>query len=170
MHASYAQSRWKQYLESENVSSSGAQLPLKDCAPFPIGTVWSAGHSPWVNSKGTDLGGPNKIFKPGAFDDVVPVGWDWSTVVRKQLQEKIELEVLTTEFNSITPEVALKPHNIATGPGPNDMDFSEADAMISFAEKHGMRVHGHTLLFSSSMGSRIRKERNMARDTVVIVA
>lgn len=138
---------------TSTTTKSSAQpplLPLKDCASFPIGTVWSAGHSPWGDSKGTDLGGPNHVFEPGAFtDDVAPPGSDWSTIVQKQLNEEMEFEVLRTEFNSITPEVALKPHNIATG--PNDIDFAAADTMMAFAQEHGMRVHGHALLFSMSI-------------------
>jgi len=123
------------------------QLPLKDAAPFPVGNVWSAGQETWGSLKGTDLGGPSDVFSEGAF--INGYGVDQSTVVRKQLNIEQEHLVLATQFNSLTPEIALKPHNIAVN--PYEIDFREADAMMDFAEANGMRVHGHVLLFDSSV-------------------
>lgn len=124
-------------------------LALKDAAPFPVGTVWSSGHSAWENMKGTDLGGPSNVFAPGTFNNSTPAGWDWSTIIPKVLDEEREHEVLKAEFNSISSEVALKPHNIAVE--PDQIDFREADAMVAFAEENNMRVHGHVLLFHMSV-------------------
>jgi len=141
----------KMEVARRNLSADENVPTLKECAPFPIGNVWSSGLSAWGHEKGTDLGGPNNIFKPETYDDIVPLGWDWSTIKSKDLNEEREHAVLEAEFNSISSEVALKPHNIATGPGPNDFDFAEGDAMMAFAEENGMRVHGHTLLFHMSV-------------------
>jgi len=121
-------------------------LPLKDASPFPVGAVWSSGHSTWGAEKGTDLGGPSDIFEPGTF---YSGGFDFSTIVQKEINEDQEHEVLRTQFNSLSSEAALKPHNIAIS--PTEIDFREADAMVAFAEENGMRVHGHVLLFQMSI-------------------
>jgi len=115
---------------------------LKDAAAFPIGNIWSAGHPTWGDSKGTDLGGPNNIWSPDAFGIL-------STIVQKQLELPLEDELIAEQFNSITPEVALKPHCISVS--PDSIDFREADAMMDFAETNQLRVHGHVLLFDKSV-------------------
>ena len=93
--------------------------------------------------------GPSDVFDPGTF---LEDNSDFSTIVQKRLDEAAEHRVLQTQFNSITPEVALKPHNVAAaGPNDDDLDFTEADVMISFAQAHHLRVHGHVLLFHQSI-------------------
>lgn len=115
---------------------------LKDAADFPIGNIWAAGHPTWGNTKGTDLGGPNNQWTANAFGAL-------STIVQKQLQLPLEDELFVQEFNSITPEVALKPHNISIS--PDSIDFREADAMVAFAEANNLRIHGHVLVFDKSV-------------------
>lgn len=126
----------------EELFEAGPYQPLKDASPFPVGNVWSAGQPTWGDAKGTDLGGPSDDFSPNAFGGL-------STIVQKDLDLASEYSILTREFNSITPEVALKPHNISIT--PDSIDFSEADAMMAFAEANGLRVHGHVLLFEKSV-------------------
>ena len=53
-------------------------------------------------------------------------------------------EVLAREFDSITPYTAMKWGRIH--PEPDRWDFSGADAIVDFAQAHGMRVRGHTLV------------------------
>ncbi|MEZ5006876.1 MAG: endo-1,4-beta-xylanase [Chitinophagales bacterium] len=115
---------------------------LKDVSSFPVGNIWASGHPTWGNSKGTDLGGPNNQWTASAFGAL-------STIVQKQLQLPLEDELFLQEFNSITPEVALKPHNISIN--PDSIDFSEADAMMAYAEANNLRVHGHVLVFDKSV-------------------
>lgn len=115
---------------------------LKDVANFPIGNVWSGGHPTWGSTRGTDLGGPGDRFEWNAYGTL-------STVNLKDLDLDKEHEILTREFNSITPEMALKMHNICIN--PDSIDFSEADAMMEFAEANDLRVHGHVLLFDKSI-------------------
>ncbi len=57
--------------------------------------------------------------------------------------------VVTTEYNSITPENMMKMARIH--PAENTFDFSAADYLISFAQQHKKRVHGHTLLWHLSI-------------------
>lgn len=140
----------RRHLPSEEEDDDD-DLPLKDAAPFPIGTVWSSGHTTWGRSKGTDLGGSSDVFAPGTF--ISEEGLDFSTIVQKTIDETAEHGVLRTQFDSLTSEVALKPHNVAArGPRlPDDLDFREADALLAFAQEHGLRVHGHVLLFGMSV-------------------
>lgn len=115
---------------------------LKDVSPFPIGNVWSGGHPTWGKNRGTDLGGPGDDFSENAYGNL-------STVNHKQLDIAKEHSILLNEFNSITPEMALKMHNISIT--PDSLDFSEADAMMKFAVENDLRIHGHVLLFDKSV-------------------
>lgn len=117
-------------------------MMLKDAAPFPVGNIWAAGHPTWGDSKGTDLGGPSNIWAPEAFGPL-------STIIQKDLELPLEDDLIIEQFSSITPEVALKPHNISVS--PDSIDFREADAMMLYAESNGLRVHGHVLLFEKSV-------------------
>lgn len=49
------------------------------------------------------------------------------------------------EFNSLTPESALKWGTVE--PSPGQFNFAPGDAFIAFAEENGQRVHGHTLVW-----------------------
>lgn len=58
-------------------------------------------------------------------------------------------EILAREFNLVTPENAMKFGPIH--PGPEEYDFSGADAIVSFAKTHGMMVRGHTLVWHNQL-------------------
>lgn len=58
-------------------------------------------------------------------------------------------EVLATQFSSVTPENQLKWE--ALRPSRDTFDFAAADAVVDFAERHGMSVRGHTLLWHSQL-------------------
>jgi endo-1,4-beta-xylanase len=55
--------------------------------------------------------------------------------------------LLAAEFNSLTPENQLKWEFVR--PSEGEYDFEAADAIVAFAEEHGQRVRGHTLLWHS---------------------
>ena len=57
-------------------------------------------------------------------------------------------EVLAREFDSITPYTAMKWGRIH--PEPDRWGFSGADAIVDFAQAHGMRVRGHTLVWGGA--------------------
>ncbi len=57
--------------------------------------------------------------------------------------------VLVKEMNSITPENAMKFANLH--PQSQSYAFGDADAIVNFAVAHGMRLHGHTLLWHQSV-------------------
>lgn len=138
----------EQKLEEQNLPNSlqtrseNDDLGLKDVTDFPIGNVWSGGHEIWGTDIGTDLGGPRDNYTPNAYGDL-------STVHHKNLNIVVENGILAKEFSSITPEMALKMHNICVS--PDSIDFREADAMMKFAESKGLRVHGHVFLFDKSV-------------------
>lgn len=53
--------------------------------------------------------------------------------------------LLGNEYNLIVPENAMKFDTIH--PAPGVYDFSQADALVAFAQAHGMKVRGHTLVW-----------------------
>ncbi|MDQ8005338.1 MAG: endo-1,4-beta-xylanase [Pedobacter sp.] len=54
-------------------------------------------------------------------------------------------DVVIKEFNSLTSENAMKFAQLH--PGENTYTWSEADYLVDFAQTHGKRVHGHTLIW-----------------------
>ena len=68
------------------------------------------------------------------------------TAVRPaQLSEAAYATTLAREFNMVEPEDALKWEGVH--PQPNSFDFSQADQILEFATRHGMKVRGHTLVW-----------------------
>jgi len=53
--------------------------------------------------------------------------------------------VLAREFNSVTPFVEMKWGTIH--PERDRYDFESADALVDFAQAHGMRIRGHALVY-----------------------
>lgn len=65
------------------------------------------------------------------------------------LSEREYATVLSREFNQVEPENALK-----FGPVHPERDrynFSQADALVEFAQAHGMAVRGHTLVWHNQV-------------------
>jgi len=52
------------------------------------------------------------------------------------------------EFNSVTPENAMKMKNISLGRGL--YNWTDADYIVDFAQQNGMRIHGHALVWYKS--------------------
>jgi len=57
--------------------------------------------------------------------------------------------LLAREFGVVTPENALK--FSVVHPERGRYDFSQADALVEFAEAHGMQVHGHVLVWHGQL-------------------
>lgn len=90
-----------------------------------------------------------------------PIGVAVST---KSLQGK-EAAFILTQFNSITPENAMKMGPIH--PEENRYYWKDADSIVSFAQKNGLRVRGHNLcwheqtpdwIFKDDKGNEVTKE------------
>ena len=58
-------------------------------------------------------------------------------------------ETVATEFNSVTPENALKWN--AVHPEPDTWTFEEADAIVDFAAEHDVAVKGHNLVWAQEL-------------------
>ncbi len=54
-------------------------------------------------------------------------------------------ESVAREFSVVTAEYEMKFGQLS--PAQGEYDFSQADAIVAFAEKHSMQVHGHTLVW-----------------------
>jgi endo-1,4-beta-xylanase len=68
------------------------------------------------------------------------------TAVRPaQLSEAAYASTLAREFNMLEPEDALKWEVVH--PEPQAFDFSQADQIVDFATRNGMKVRGHTLVW-----------------------
>lgn len=75
-----------------------------------------------------------------------------------------QAELIIKQFNSLTPENAMKMGPIH--PREDTYFWRDADSIVNFAQKHGMRVRGHNLcwheqtpdwLFKDSVGKQVTK-------------
>lgn len=57
--------------------------------------------------------------------------------------------LITNEFNAVTPENIMKSEVIH--PGWDAYNFTLADKMIEYAQKHQLKVNGHTLIWHSQL-------------------
>ncbi|MEM2612538.1 MAG: endo-1,4-beta-xylanase, partial [Thermoproteota archaeon] len=55
------------------------------------------------------------------------------------------IEVIAREFNTVTPENEMK--FVLIHPFPSVYTFSRADRIVEFAEKHGLKIRGHCLVW-----------------------
>ena len=58
-------------------------------------------------------------------------------------------EIVTTQFNSITPGNAFKPD--ALQPSEGVFEFEVAVSLVAFAMRNNQRIHGHTLLWHNQL-------------------
>jgi endo-1,4-beta-xylanase len=66
-------------------------------------------------------------------------------------------ETLSSQFNLVTAENAMKFEN--TEPAEGKFDFREADQIVDFALKHKMKVRGHTLVWHQQVADWVTEER-----------
>jgi len=92
------------------------------------------------------LAGPRQTLRELADARGVLIG----TAVRPPLllSEARYSTTLAREFNMVEPEDAMKWWVVR--PARDTFDFSEADVEVKFAEAHGMKVRGHTLVWGWS--------------------
>lgn len=68
-----------------------------------------------------------------------------AAVAPSHFSETAYASVLAREFNQVEPENAMKFGPIH--PAPDTYNFAPADAIVAFAQAHGMAVRGHTLVW-----------------------
>lgn len=80
-------------------------------------------------------------------------------------------ETLSSEFTMLTPGIALKMDQ--TRPSRDTYDFENADRIIDFGQKHGMKVRGHVLVWHQQLPTWFDPEdytddevRNLLRDHI----
>lgn len=64
--------------------------------------------------------------------------------------------LLAQEFNSLTPENAMKFARLH--PEPGTYHFSDADDLVNFASDHQMQVHGHVLVWHRNLPDWLTEE------------
>jgi endo-1,4-beta-xylanase len=60
-------------------------------------------------------------------------------------QEPAAAALVAAQFNRVTAENDMKWGSLERQPGM--LDFSAADAFVAYAERHGMEIHGHALVW-----------------------
>ncbi len=75
-------------------------------------------------------------------------------------------EILGREFNMLTPENVMKFSIIH--PQPDQYAFEGGDMLVDFAEEHGMKVRGHTLVWHQQLPDWVTS-RDWTRDELIQV-
>lgn len=68
-----------------------------------------------------------------------------AALMARDLDNPRYADLLATQLNCVTPENELK--GDATQPAPGRFSFERADKIVDFAQRHQMKVIGHTLLW-----------------------
>src|SRR5947209_6336068 len=66
--------------------------------------------------------------------------------MRSLLQDPNLASFIAQNFNVLTPGIEMKWERIH--PAPDTYFFADGDWMVSFAQSHGMQVHGHNLCWN----------------------
>ncbi len=69
-----------------------------------------------------------------------------------------EAQLILKEFNSLTPENAMKMGPIH--PKENEYYWKDADSIVNFAQHHGLKVRGHNLCWHSQTPAWMFKDEN----------
>lgn len=118
---------------------------------------------------GCVFSGANQQAPPtlkAAYKDYFPIG----VAVAPRNLTGPEADLIVQQFNSVTPENAMKMGPIH--PEENRYFWRDADAIVDFARKNGMKVRGHTLcwhnqtppwFFTDSTGKAVSREVLLSR-------
>jgi endo-1,4-beta-xylanase len=96
------------------------------------------------------------------YKNQFPIG---VAVSPQALKREDESQLIIHQFNSITPENAMKMGPIH--PRENEYNWKDADSIVAFAQRNHMRIRGHNLcwhnqtpgwLFVDSAGKTVSKE------------
>lgn len=85
-----------------------------------------------------------------ALKDLVPRGWLIGAAVNQRQSDGVDaaaVDIVTRQFNSITPENLLKFESLQRQPGV--FTFDAQDRYVAFGAARGMAVIGHTLVWHS---------------------
>jgi len=62
-----------------------------------------------------------------------------------------QADIITRQFDSISPENALKWENVHPRPGPDGYSFATADQYVDFGRQNGMFIVGHNLCWHNQL-------------------
>jgi endo-1,4-beta-xylanase len=101
-----------------------------------------------VANAGTDA--PSNLVKtaPASLKDGYKNDFYIGTCLGGRLPDSYptnEIEMIVKQYNAVTPENCMKPAPIH--PSEGSWNWSEADALVQFAQDHQMVVYGHTLVW-----------------------
>ena len=83
-------------------------------------------------------------------------------------EEPAEIQIVERHFNSVTGKNEMKWERIH--PEPGRYDFEMADRLVEFAERNGMQVVGHTLVWHNQTPEWVFQDRDggqVGRDTLL---
>lgn len=95
------------------------------------------------------------------YNNYFPIG---VAVSPQALKRADESQLIIQQFNSITPENAMKMGPIH--PKENEYNWKDADSIVAFAQRHHIKIRGHNLcwhnqvpnwLFTDSAGNKVTK-------------
>ena len=120
---------------------------LLGAASFALGACGGGGSSPTPAAVVPPPPPPPPVAADGAlsgrFKDNFVVG---AAIGTSQISAgSTDADILAKQFSSITAENLMKPG--ALSPTEGVYDFTEADALVSFAEANGIAIRGHALLW-----------------------
>jgi endo-1,4-beta-xylanase len=90
------------------------------------------------------------VAQSAALKELVPAGWLIGVALNQRQsdgRDESAVELVTRQFNSITPENLLKFESVQRQPGA--FTFDAQDRYVGFGLERGMAVIGHTLVWHS---------------------
>ena len=96
------------------------------------------------------------------YKNYFPIG---VAVSPQSIKNKEQADFILSQFNSITPENAMKMGPIH--PAEDRYNWRDADSIVAFAQAHGIKVRGHNLcwheqtpnwMFKDAQGNQVTKE------------
>lgn len=134
-------------------ASAGPSCPPPAPAPpAPPAPGYPAHPAPPKPSGGP--GGPGGPKPPGGKNDtlyeaIVKRGRSYIGTAVTLRNETKELDIIKTEFNSMTPENAMKWES--TEPSQGNFTFADGDRHANFAKDNGLQLRCHTLVWHSQL-------------------
>ncbi|SEJ39472.1 endo-1,4-beta-xylanase [Dyadobacter sp. SG02] len=113
---------------------------------------------------------PEKLLAQKALKDAYKEYFPIGVAVASRNLTGPEAELIIQQFSSITPENAMKMGPIH--PEPDRYHWQDADAIVAFAQKNGIKMRGHTLcwhnqtpkwFFTDDEGKQVDRQTLLAR-------
>lgn len=144
-----------------------AALTTLTVAHQPIQPSLAAASPDRITTTATPAGGirPSYLGKglKDYYKDYFPIG----VAVNGRSINGRDSTLILQQFNSLTPENAMKMGPIH--PEENRYNWKEADAIVDFAQTHGLRVRGHNLCWHEQTPAWLFKDANGGEVTKAVL-